>query len=395
MILYALSGGDVLRTLIKNAYVYSSQREDFSKGNILFANGKIVSVNAENTCEAENIIDARDALAIPGFVDVHTHGRAGYDFCSADATGLSEIKKSYLEGGVTSLMPTLASAPFKDLLDASDRINASKSKDEIGARFLGIHLEGRYLNPEKRGAHSKELLSELNADELSVLINRMTLPCHITSALELDTDGSFSKKALELGASLGLGHTSADYAQSAELYRKYKMSFSHLFNAMPPLHHRDGGAVCAALTEKAYCELICDGIHIAPEMIRLAYSCLTNKRVALITDSMEAAGCADGTYSIAGNTCIVKNGHALTLEGKLAGSTLNMKTALENLMEFCNIPLTEALRCATLTPAELVKLDVNIGSLEPKKFADILLVRESGKHRINIEKVICGGVIYD
>lgn len=383
-----------MRTLIKNAYVYSSRNEEFFKGNLLFADGKIVSANLDDAENTENIIDANGALLIPGFVDVHTHGRAGYDFCSADANALSEMKKSYLECGVTSLMPTLASAPFENLLSASDRINKSRSKNEIGSAFLGIHLEGRYLNPEKRGAHSPELLSELNADELAILIDRMTLPCHITSALELDSDGSFAKKALEFGATLGLGHTSADYSQSAELYCKYKISFSHLFNAMPPLHHRDGGAVSAALTEKAYSELICDGIHISPEMIRLAYSCLTNKKLVLITDSMEASGCADGTYSIAGNTCIVKNGRALTLEGKLAGSTLDMKTALENLMEFCSIPLTEALRCATLTPAELVNLDNIVGSLDAGKRADMLLVRQNGDHKINIEKIICGGAIY-
>ena len=159
-----------MRTLIKNAYIYSSHKEDFIKGNLLFANKKIVSVNEENAHEAENVIEANGALVIPGFVDIHTHGRSGYDFCCADTDSLSTMKKSYLECGTTSLMPTLASAPLNVLTSAMDAINKSKADDSVGAHFLGIHLEGRYLNAEKRGAHSSELLSELNSDEISSLI---------------------------------------------------------------------------------------------------------------------------------------------------------------------------------------------------------------------------------
>ena len=129
-------------------------------------------------------------------------------------------------------------------------------------------------------------------------------------------------------------------------------------------------------------------------MIRLAYKCLGNTSLSLITDSMMAAGCSDGEYFIAGNPCVVKNGKALTLEGKLAGSTLDMKTALENLMSFCDIPLEEALRCATLTPAEQVGVDKYVGSIDVDKRSDMLLVR-NGEGKLNIEKAFVGGIIYD
>jgi len=380
-----------VRTLINNAYIFCSEDCSFFKGSALFSDKVIrlgdVSVNAD--C----IIDADGALLIPGFIDVHTHGRAGYDFTDADEEGLKKMAKSYLSVGTTSLFPTLASAPYKEILSMSDKINGLKGKTG-GAEFLGIHLEGRYLNPNKKGAHAKELLKAHNTRELEELVFRMQKPCHISSSLELDGAFEFAEKAKELGATLGLAHTESDYKTAIAAYERFGISFTHLFNTMPPLGHRESGAVAAGLTSGAYCELICDGIHVAPEMIKLAYKCLGNKRLSLITDSMMAAGSADGEYFIAGNPCIVKNGKALTPEGNLAGSTLDMKTALENLMRFCDIPLETAIRCATLTPAEQVGVDNIVGSIDEGKRSDMLLVRTNGG-KLNIEKAFVGGIHYD
>ena len=380
-----------MKTLINNAFVYSSDSQKFYKTAVLFSD-RIINIGSINeTADIE--IDANEALLIPGFVDVHTHGCAGSDFTDTDTDGLKKMAKAYLFNGTTSLFPTLASAEYSQLLSMSDKINSVKGNTD-GAEFLGIHLEGRYLNQSKRGAHAKELLAPYSEKELDELVFRMRRPCHISSALELEGGFNFADKAKSIGATLGLAHTEADYATAMEAYQKYGVSFTHLFNAMPPLGHRESGAVAAGLTSGAYCELICDGLHIAPEMIKLAYKCLGNKRLSLITDSMMAAGCADGEYSIAGNACIVRNGKALTHEGKLAGSTLDIKTALENLMRFCDIPLETALRCATLTPAEQVGVDGDVGSIDIMKRSDLLLVRTCNE-KINIEKRFVGGKLYD
>jgi len=371
-----------VKTLINNAFVYSSETETFRKGSLLFSD-RIIDVG-EVRGDADTVIDADEALLVPGFVDVHTHGRAGYDFTDADEENLKKMAESYLSVGTTSLFPTLASAEYAQLLTMSDKINALKGNTS-GAEFLGIHLEGRYLNPNKRGAHAKSLLAPFDEQELEELVFRMRTPCHISSALELDGGMLFAKKARSLGATLGLAHTEADYETAMTAYRDHSVSFTHLFNAMPSLGHRESGAVAAGLTSGAYCELICDGLHIAPEMIKLAYRCLGNRRLSLITDSMMASGCDDGEYFIAGNPCTVKNGKALTHEGKLAGSTLDMKTALENLMRFCDIPLETALRCATLTPAEQVGVDKEVGSINIGKRSDLLLKkrRRFNKNRKN------------
>ena len=167
-------------------------------------------------------------------------------------------------------------------------------------------------------------------------------------------------------------------------------AYTHLFNAMPPLHHRDGGAVAACLMGDAYAELICDGIHIAPEMVNLAYS-LKKDRLVLISDSMEATGAADGEYSIAGNPVTVKNGKALTHDGALAGSTLTLDKAVQNLMDFCHIPLSRAIICATQAPAKEMGIFDTCGSIAVGKRADIIFA-DMDEQRFNIRQVMLRGI---
>lgn len=390
-----------MKILIRNGQIYDSKTCSFFSGSVLIENDTICAINPSESDELmDNIIDAENRFIIPGFVDVHTHGCAGYDFCSAEEKGLEKLAQAYLKNGTTSLMPTLASAPYPDLISASDRINKHKSQNKRGAYFLGIHLEGRYLNCQKRGAHAPQLLKPADAEEIRELITHMELPCHITAALELDRNGAFANEAISRGATLALGHTMATYQEALLAYEKYGVSFTHLFNAMPSMSHRKSGAVCAGLTCGAICEVICDGIHIAPEMIMLTYRCLGNTRLALVTDSNEATGCPDGEYFTARNPCTVKNGMVLNHEGNLAGSTLNMKKALENFMHFCDISLEEALRCATLTPAEEVGVSSIVGSIEIGKRADMLVVskEEDSKNKkvsLHIHKIISGGEVYD
>lgn len=381
-----------MRTLITSDRIYDAERRDFFAGALLVADDVIEAVVRvgepvpAHDCE----IRVGERMLLPGLVDVHTHGRAGYDFATADEQGMRHMARSYLRSGVTTLMPTLASAPFDDLCAAADRI-MKLSAERDGATFAGVHMEGRYLNPAKRGAHAESLLAPLDADELTKLLAHMPAPCHISAAWELDADGSFAETARRHGATLGLAHTTADTAQAQLAVSRGVTSFTHLYNAMPPLHHRAGGAACVALTTpNVFAELICDGMHIAPEMVKMAYLCKGDEHTVLITDSMEATGMGDGTYGIAGMQVIVKDGKALTTDGALAGSTLTLFDGVKNFARFADIPFATALRCATLNPAKMVGIDHLVGSLEIGKRADILVACESDGD-IRLEQIIHHG----
>ena len=373
--------------LIKNARVYRNRMRAFMTGDILVTDGLIRKVGKIDAPD-EPCYDAGGAYVVPGLLDVHTHGRVGFDFVSASPWEYGTMAADYARNGVTTVMPTLATAPLPQMIGATDALNRFTPRAGE-ASFCGVHWEGRYMNPLKKGAHAEHLLAEPNASELKAEALSRCRALHITAAFELDRDGSFAKTALALGATLGLGHTAATYAQAKQIEARGITSYTHLFNAMPSLHHRDGGAVCAALEGDAYCELICDGIHISPEMIRLAYRAKGPQGISLVSDSIEAAGCADGSYSIAGMPVTVKDGIARTADGVLAGSTLSMDRAVNNLMEFCRIPLTEAILCATEAPAKQMGVWGSCGSIEPGKRADLLFLQTDA--RLEIDRVMLRG----
>ena len=381
-----------MRLFIKNGKIYDTEARGFFDGGILVEGERIAAlVRAGETEPAcDEVIDAEGKLLLPGLVDVHTHGRAGYDFNTADRDGMRKMARSYLESGVTTLLPTLASAPFDALCDAADMITELSATEEA-SNFAGVHLEGRYLNVAKRGAHAESLLAPLDAAELKELLAHMPAPCHVSAALELDADGSFAATAMAHGATLGLAHSNATTEEARVAIDRGATSFTHLYNAMPALHHRAGGAACVALTTPgAYAELICDGLHICPEMVKMAYLCKGDEELVLITDSMEATGCADGEYAIAGMKVIVANGKAVTTDGALAGSTLALLDGVKNLARFADIPFAEALRCATITPARMVGLEGEVGSLAVGLRADILVADENDGD-VRIERVFKNG----
>ena len=300
---------------------------------------------------------------------------------------LAKMSRSYLESGVTSLMPTLASDTLDGLYHSIENIEDAKG---CGAEnFVGVHLEGRYLNPKRRGAHAESLLAPLDAVEIEELIIKMKKigVSHVSTALELDSDGGFTEAALKSGATLGLAHTDATFAEAQNAFERGAISLTHTYNAMSPFHHRDGGAVGAGLLNKnVYCELIADGFHVSPEAVKLAYQ-LKGEKLVLITDSMEATGMPDGEYFIAGLPVTVKDGKARTHEGAIAGSTLTLIDGVKNLANFAGIPFEMALYNATVAPAKMLGIFDSVGSLEAGKIANMLVLDNEN----NVQEVIFEG----
>ena len=357
--------------------VFNSYTEKFEKANIICRDGYIVEISSYVPSGYEKI-DVTDKYIIPGLVDVHTHGIAGGDFNYASENKMAKMCYAYAKQGTTSIMATLASQSMTKLFNSIYAINQHRINENFDkANVIGIHMEGRYLNPKMRGAHAQELLALPSVNELKSLFNiMMPTPAHFSLAPELEGAEEFIKTAHSFGATVGIAHTSASYEEAETALDWGASSFTHTFNAMTPVHHRmPGAAVCSLNSDRAYTEIICDGIHLHPGIVKLAYNAKPKDKLVLITDSMSATTMEDGEYGIAGSKVYVKDGRALNEEGVLAGSTLTMFNAVKNMMKFCNISLNEALKYATINPCKMVKAEF-VGSIEKNYRADLIVLSD-------------------
>ena len=366
-------------TLFQNGSVYSTARRMFFRADLLAKDGVIVDPAYTGAlpdgCE---VVDCTGRYLLPGMVDVHTHGRSGYDFNSVDDAAVKALRRSYAKAGTTTLMATLASATMDSLANSIAHIGRNRELSEGMATIAGIHLEGRYLNPMRRGAHATELLAPLDAAELEGLLSDMLpLPIHVSCAAELEGGETFVKTAIRMGATVGMAHSDATWDEAMRAVSWGVTSFTHTFNAMKPVHHREpGNAIGSLMCDAAWTELICDGEHVHPAMIALASRAKPKDKLVLITDSMEAAAMPDGEYGIAGLPVYVKNGRAVNSDGALAGSTLDLFRGLTNFMKFTGRTLEDALPCATSNPAEMVGIAGSCGSLSAGRRADIVMITD-------------------
>ena len=358
--------------------VFNSYTEKFEKANIICRDGFISEISSGFVPSGYEAIDVTGKYLIPGLVDVHTHGIAGGDFNYASENKIGKMCHAYAKHGTTSIMATLASQSMSNLFNSIYAINSHRINENFDkANIIGIHMEGRYLNPKMRGAHAEELLALPSVNELKSLFNiMMPTPAHFSIAPELEGAEEFIKAARQLGATVGIAHTSASYEEAQKAIDMGAISFTHTFNAMTPVHHRmPGASVCSLNSKTAYTEIICDGIHLHPAIVQLTYNAKSKDKLVLITDSMSATTMSDGEYAIAGSDVIVKDGRALNKDGVLAGSTLTLFKALTNIMSFCGITLNEALRLATINPAKMVGADF-VGSLEKNYRADLIVLND-------------------
>ena len=356
--------------------------EDFRlvQGDIEIEDGKILRVGKDLPRKEEDLaVDcAGSYTVVPGFVDVHIHGCAGADTCDATREALEAMAAFLLAHGVTSFCPTTMTTSRETiqaaLLAAKDMMDHPM---EGGARVVGVNMEGPFIAKERKGAQKEEdilppdfPLFQRFYEESGGIVRLVDVAPEQPGGLD------FVEKASQL-CTVSIAHTTADYDQAKAAFDKGVTHATHLFNAMSGLHHRKPGVVGAVFDDsRVRGELICDGFHIHPAVLRAAFR-LLGDRALIVSDSMRANGMPEGeAFDLGGQMVTVHQGKALLPDGTIAGSVTNLHQEIKNLVSF-GVPFEQAVKAATLLPARAIGLDGEIGSIAPGKRADLVVLDEN------------------
>ena len=365
---------------IQNARIFVGKR--FVEGSLEFGQ----TITEIGTPSGPAGWDAQGCYIIPGLVDIHTHGAMGEDFSDGKPAGLPVLSRYYAAHGVTSFLGTTMTLREEVLTPAMHAIRDFRRPAD-GAKCAGVHLEGPFLSFAKRGAQAAENLHKPDIDLLRRLnehsggqVRLVTVACEEEGAMP------FIREASKF-CTVSLGHTAAGYDTAMEAFQSGASHATHLFNGMPPFLHRAPGVVGAALDSGASVELICDGLHIHPCVVRAVWK-LFGEGLNLISDSLRCAGMPDGQYELGGQPIEMKGGRATLLgSDTLAGSSTNLLAELKNVVSF-GLPLEDAVYAASTAPAAAAGL-TGVGSIRPGAAAD-LAVLDAG---LNLRAVFVDGAL--
>ena len=362
---------------------------DLTEGEITIDGAHIEEVGEKSRTPGE-ILDASGLIIMPGFIEVHTHGGGGFELHTTDAEMIRSYARWTVSTGVTSFLTTVVGTPGAlPLAQIHAAVEALEGQDQ-GAEILGLFLEGPYINVERRGAHPPSWLRQPDPEETALLLDvtRGHLRL-ITLAPELPGAHEMIKTLVAAGVTVSVGHTDATYTQTEEAIALGVTHATHCFNAMRPLLHREPGPIAAiAKAPQVQGELIADGVHVHPEVMRLLVKMLGPQRIVVITDAQAAAGLAIGTkFEFAGQTAEVICGAAYLADGTLTGSILTMRQALCNMLEMTHVSLSEAVGMLTLNPARSARVAERKGRLQVGYDADVLVFDSE----FNLQATLCQG----
>jgi N-acetylglucosamine-6-phosphate deacetylase len=379
-----------MKTVFAARYLYTPI-EQIQNPLLVVEDGRITEIASRSERESPSspLIDFGDAILAPGFFDIHIHGGAGLDVMRASPSELPALSKFLASHGVTEYFPTTVAAPLDATCAALERLadmieagetRADTNGDPVQARPLGIHLEGPFLSHKRRGVHPPEYLVAPTLEIFERLwqaarghVRMMTIAPEIPGAMEVIAE------AARRNVCVSIGHSDAEMAFARDAVRAGARHATHTFNAMRPLDHREPGIIGEVLSDdRLSADLIADGIHVAPEVVKLFLQAKGAERAVLITDAMSATGMPDGRYQLGPIQVDVKDGKC-TSNGSLAGSVLTMDRAIRNVTKFSNWSLRDAVRAATLNPAQAVGLAGSHGSLATGAAADFVVLSSSGE----------------
>ena len=334
-----------------------------------------------NQKEDINSVDCSEKYIIPGLVDIHTHGCAGFDFSSASVAEIEEMQKCYLKNGITSILATTVSLSNENIISAVKNITEASEKQTNGSKIKGINLEGPYLSAKKCGAHDSSLLKEPDIDFIASLGDFIKV---VNVAPEYKNASEFITK---FKGKTSIAHTDCDYASAKNAIELGADHITHIFNAMNPLHHRKPGVIGAFFDSDAIAEMICDGIHIALPILKMMFTAYAD-RIAIISDSMAATGLSDGSYKLGALDVTVKDCVATLNDGTLAGSAKNLYNMMQYLINN-EIDIESVIKSVTEIPAKSVGIDDTCGLIKTGRVADLVILNSD----FTIDKIIFNGNI--
>ena len=345
-------------------------KNEIVEDKVLVFNEKILDITSKIPVGID-IINAKGMYISPGLIDIHIHGSGGADTMDSSINSINTISSTICKNGVTSYLPTTMTMDREDIYDAFEVIKVAMNMKPSGARVLGAHMEGPFINKKYKGAHNESYIIKPYFDFIMDYINVIKI---ISLAPEVDYDFRFIKDLKKnTNIILSMCHSDADYDLAKKAINLGITNITHLFNAMKPLNHRNPGVVGAALTTDTYCELICDNIHIHKDLFQFVLNNKGKEKLILVTDSMRAGCLKDGKYDLGGQDVYVKDNCARLEDNTLAGSVLTLNKAVYNFYKNTDIELNYVVNLASLNPARSLNIDNKKGSLDIEKDADIAI----------------------
>ncbi len=340
----------------------------------LYIEGGCFVASAEEVTE-QSVVDATGKKIIPGMVDVHSHGAAGHDFGDASPEGLEAILAYEREHGITSYCPTSMTVSKEELCTIFPTIFQIDKSKKL-AKIAGIHMEGPFIAPAKKGAQNEIHIKPASRTFFEECQKAAGGMIKVMTMAPEEADNLAFIREMHSEVHLSMGHTCSDYDTAKEAFAAGADHVTHCFNAMMPINHRDPGLIVAAMEDDhAMIEIISDGVHIHSAVIKMMFDHVGPERMVLISDSLSATGVADGMYEFGGQPFIVKDGKGTLLDGTIAGSTTNLFECMKKAMEF-GVPEEWAILAATRNAAKSIGVDDQVGSIAPGKAADFLIVSE-------------------